>query len=87
MEIDTNYYQSSRAMDSAGAMSIFSSLIEKYNMRYSHYIGEGDNESFKKVVDSQPFGDDLKPVKLECVGHLQNRFRYYTLKVKKQHER
>ena len=53
MEIDTNYYQSSRAMDSAGAMSIFSSLIEKYNMRYSHFIGEGHNESFKKVVDSQ----------------------------------
>ena len=43
MEIDTNYYQSSGAMDSAGAISIFSSLVEKYNMRYSHYIGEGDN--------------------------------------------
>ena len=50
-----NHYQSSGAMESAGAVSIFSSSIEKYNMRYSHYIGDGDTESFKKVVDSKPY--------------------------------
>ena len=68
-----NHYQSSGAMESAGAVSIFSSSIEKYNMRYSHYIGDGDTESFKKVVDSKPYGDDLTPKKLECVGHVQKR--------------
>ena len=60
-------------MESAGAVLIFSSSIEKYNMRYSHYIGDGGTESFKKVVDSKPYGDALKPVKLECVGHVQKR--------------
>ena len=42
-------------------------------MRYSHYFGDGDTESFKKVVDSKPYGDDLKPIKLECVGQVQKR--------------
>ena len=60
-------------MESAGAVPIFSSSIEKYNMWYSHYIGDGDTECFKKVVDSKPYGDDLKPIKLECVGHVQKR--------------
>ena len=68
-----NHYQSSGAMESAGAVSIFSSSIEKYNMPYSHYIGDGDTESFKKVVDSKPYGHDLKPIKLECVEHVQKR--------------
>ena len=58
-------------MESAGAVSIFSSSIEKYSIPYAHYIGDGDTESFKKYVDSKPYGDDLKPIKLEYVGHVQ----------------
>ena len=37
------------------------------------YIGGGDTESFKKVADSKPYGHDLKPIKLECVEHVQKR--------------
>ena len=33
----------------------------------------GDTASFTKVVESQPYGDELNPVKLECVGHYQKR--------------
>lgn len=54
-------------MESAGAVSISSSSIKKYNIWYSHYIGDRDTEYFKKVVDSKPCEDDLKPVKLQCV--------------------
>ena len=50
---------------------MFSSSIEKYSIPYAHYIGDGDTESFKKNVDSKPYGDDLKPIKLEYVGHVQ----------------
>ena len=42
-------------------------------MRYSHYIGDGDTESYRKVVESKPYGDNLVPVKTECVGHVQKR--------------
>ena len=60
-------------MESAGALSFFNESIEKYNTRYSHYIGDGDTESYKRVVDSKPYGDELVPIKLECVGHVQKR--------------
>ena len=40
-------------------------------MQYFHYIGDGDTEYFKKTVDSKPYADDIKPIKLECDGHAQ----------------
>jgi len=60
-------------MESAGALSFFSESVDKYNVRYSHYIGDGDTESCRKVVESKPYGDNLVPVKTECVGHVQKR--------------
>ena len=63
-----NHYQSSVVMESAGAISILSSSIEKYNVRYSHCT-----EPIKEVVDSKPYGDDIKTAKLGSVRHLQKR--------------
>ena len=60
-------------MEPASTIEIFSSSITKYNLRYSKYLGDGDTASFTKVVESQPYGDELNPVKLECVGHYQKR--------------
>ena len=66
-------------MEPASTIEIFSSSITKYNLRYSKYLGDGDTASFTKVAESQPYGDEPKPVKLECVGLDQkwtgNRFR------------
>ena len=47
--------------------------VDKYNIRYAHYIGDDDAESFKKVLESKPYGDNLIPCKLKCVGHVQKR--------------
>ena len=58
-------------MESAGALSFFTESLAKYNVRYSHYIGDGDTESYKNVVKAKPYGDDLVPIKIECVGHVQ----------------
>ena len=69
-----NHKQSSGAMEAAGAITIFQSSIEKHKLRYSHYIGDGDSESFRKVVDSKPYGNELDIGKLECIGHYQKRF-------------
>ena len=69
-----NHKKSSGAMEGAGALSIFCSSIEKHNLIYSHYIGDGDTSAFKEVVDAQPYKNfDVVPVKLECVGHIQKR--------------
>lgn len=68
-----NHNGSAGSMESAGAIQIFSSSIDQYNLRYSQYLGDGDTGSFNKVVDAKPYGDSLVPVKLECVGHYQKR--------------
>ena len=68
-------FQSSGVMESAGAQSFFQycQLISIYNIRYAHYTGDGDTESFKKVLESKPSGDDLIPCQLECVGAMSRK--------------
>ena len=68
-----NHTGSAGAMESAGALEIFRSSLVKYNLRYSHYLGDGDTSSFSKIIDAKPYGEDLIPSKLECVGHIQKR--------------
>ena len=52
-------------MESVGAVGMFRSSVHEYNLRYAHYIGDGDNGSFKKVVEDKPNGKDFTPAKLE----------------------
>ena len=46
---------------SAGAVPFFQESIKKYNLRYAHYIGDGDTESFKKVLESKPYEENFLP--------------------------
>ena len=55
------------------ALFFFQLSVNKYNIRYAHYIGDSDTGSFKKVLESKPYGNDLMPCKLEGVGHAQKR--------------
>nr|XP_047122595.1 uncharacterized protein LOC124806069 [Hydra vulgaris] len=68
-----NHTKSAGAMESAGATEIFCSSVNKYNIRYSKYLGDGDTTSFSTVIAQKPYGDDLVPIKLECIGHYQKR--------------
>jgi len=68
-----NHVQSSGAMETVSAISFFAESIPKYNLRYTHFIGDGDTNSYQKVTESKPYGDDCIPDKLECVGHVQKR--------------
>ena len=61
-------------MEAAGAISIFQQSVDKHRLRYTRYLGDGDTESFSKVVGSNLYGS-VVPVKLECVGHIQTRLR------------
>ena len=75
------------SMESKGAINIFSNLIEKYNLRYVHYIVDGDTKSYKKVVYAKFYGD-FTSQKLECVGHVQKRLgtRFRKLGNENKHE-
>ena len=69
-----NHIGSSGSMEAAGAIEIFRRSIEKNNLIYSEYLGDGDTSSFKAVVDSNTYKDyNISPIKLECVGHVQKR--------------
>ena len=44
--------------------------LEKNNLRYTIYIGDGDSASHRGIVKAAPYGDT--PVqKSDCVGHVQ----------------
>ena len=45
-DCEINHFQSSVGMESAGSQSFFQSSVDKDNIRYAHYIGDGDTESF-----------------------------------------
>lgn len=68
-----NYHGSSGGMEAAGALKIFRRSEDKYNVRYTQYLGDGDTNSYKTISDSKPYGDDVTVTKLECIGHIQKR--------------
>ena len=69
-----NHTKSSGAMEAAGALEIFSLSVEKYNLVYHEYLGDGDTSSFKEVEESNPYKSyNTQPIKLECIGHVQKR--------------
>lgn len=73
-QCQANHGKSSGAMESVGAMDMFSRSIEQHSMIYKDYIGDGDSSLFKEVAFSDPYKSfGIKPSKLECIGHLQKR--------------
>ena len=58
-------------MESAGAVKLFKRSVERHQLRYTSYIGDGDSSSYSDVVNSHPYGEGVKIDKLECLGHLQ----------------
>ena len=57
---------------SNGILDCFESSVEKRQLRYLTYIGDGDIKSHQNVVAADPYpGYFIK--KAECVGHVQKR--------------
>ena len=64
---------SSSPMESAGAIQIFKRSVDRFNLRYTKYLGDGDSSSFSDVQEAKPYGDQIRITKLECTGHIQKR--------------
>ena len=45
-------------METVGAITFFQRSIEKYNLRYLKFTGDGDTEAFAKVFEVKPYGDN-----------------------------
>ena len=59
-------------MDASGLLAIFQRSVEQYTMRYTEFLGDGDSEAHKLIVEEAVYGEK-QVSKLECVGHVQKR--------------
>ena len=75
-----NYKGSAPGMEPVGAQRIFARSVEKYHLRYTDYLGDGDSKSYLSVKNIY---DDFMVQKLECVGHYQKRIGTRLRKLKK----
>ena len=68
-----NYVGSSKSMETEAAKRIWNRSVDKYNLRYTEMLSDGDSTAFKAVQKMQPYGDDIQLSKLECVNHAHKR--------------
>ena len=70
-------------MELTGAVDIFNRSNIKCNPVYKKYLGDGDTSSFNDVFISETcVKHTITPMKLECIGHVQNRLGTRLCKVK-----
>ena len=70
-------------MEPEGALRVFSRSIEKHQLLYTEYFGDGDSKSFNLVKDQYNIYD-IEVQKKECVGHVQKRLGTALRKLNKE---
>lgn len=71
---EVNHKGSSPAMEQTGATELFCRSCEKYGLRYTQVISDGDTKTISHLNDVvKPYGEDVTIIKHECVGHVQKR--------------
>ena len=70
-----NHHASSEEMESVAAIEIFSRSIQSRRLKYTTFVGDGDNSCYGKVREAmnKKCGSDYVVQKQECVGHVQKR--------------
>lgn len=60
-------------MESTGVRHIFGRSLEKHNLRYSPFVGDGDSKSYNEVVSLAPYGPTFFIPKEDCISHVTKR--------------
>lgn len=68
-----NYIGISGGMEVEGVSKVFEGSLRTYNVRYKHYLGDGDSRAFKAVSKKQLYDSEFAIMKLECIGHVQKQ--------------
>ena len=68
-------------MEKTGAVNIFQRSIDKHNLRYTSFYGDGDSKSYSAVKDI--YGSEKPASKYECIGHYQKRVGNRLRKIRK----
>ena len=68
---EINHYDSSEEMEAVAAIEIFGRRIEKRQLKYTTFVGDGDSSSFGGVKDAmeKKYSGDYVVQKEECVGN------------------
>lgn len=72
-ECTINHIKTLKKMEVNAIIEMFSTSIEKYGVRYGQYICNGDSKTFKRILNTKPYGDDLRVLKKEYIGHFGKR--------------
>ena len=70
-----NHEGSSGSMEKEGAIEMFLGSVEKHELRYTKYVGDGDAGSFGAVKEAvtEKYGEHYPLQKEDCIGHVQKR--------------
>jgi len=78
-----NHVGSASSMETLGTVAIFNRSVEKHNLRYTTFIGDGDSSAFATVVEEDPY-PGIAVSKGECIGHVQKRVGSNLRKIRKE---
>lgn len=81
---DINYIGSSNAMETEAAKRIWSRSFEKYGIRYTGFLSDGDSKAYNSVVEMKPYGTNVLIERDECVNHAHKRMGTALLKLSKE---
>ena len=73
-------------MEVDAIVEMFERSEDKHNDKYVRYIGDSDSQTFKGILDINPYEDDPIVEKKECVGHVQKRMGARLDKAKKDNK-
>ncbi|GFT23706.1 uncharacterized protein TNCV_3511691 [Trichonephila clavipes] len=68
-----NFDGYSGRMEVDGAISIFQRSVQRYDVRYTKYLGDGDTKDFDNIVKNNVCDDNCMITKLECIGHVMKQ--------------
>ena len=68
-----NFHGTSNAMEQECAKRMFQRSVEKYNLRYTTVLSDGDSKSYDAVVAEKVYGDKTEIKKEECINHVSKR--------------
>ena len=78
------YLAEAWGMEAEGAMRIWKRSVEKYRLRYTSMIADGDSSTYHTISEALPYGVNHPISKHECVGHVQKRMFNHLESLKKQ---
>lgn len=83
-ECTINHDGSAGKMEVDSVKEMFLRSEEKFGVKYTNYIGDGDSKTFKAILDSKPYGDEVPIIKSECINHVEKRMHSRLQKIKKE---